>query len=296
MKEYDCIIIGSGIAGMTAAIYLKRANVNVLIIESTMPGGQMQRSSIIENYPGYVKIDGPTLASNIYEQVTNLDVPYLYDEVIDVDFNKNIVKTDQEEIKYKYLIIATGRRPRKLNLDNERNVEGKGLSYCALCDGNLYKDKDILVVGGGNSAVEEALYLANICNTVTIVYRGNKLNAEESFIDKITNTKNIKVLYNSNIKKYNLNEGKLESIILDNNEEIKTDGIFMSIGQVPNAEIFDLEKEKGYIVTDNNYKTSIDNVYACGDIIKKQIYQLTTAVGEATLAASNIIKGLKMKK
>lgn len=290
MKEFDCVIIGSGIAGMTSAIYLKRANINTLIIESSAPGGQMLRSSSIENYPGYKNIDGPTLAYNIFEQVNELKVLYLYEEVKDVDFDNNIIKTDNNEIKYKYLIIATGRRSRKLNLDNESLLEGKGISYCALCDGNFYKDKEVIVVGGGNTAVEEALYLSNICKKVTIVYRGDKLKAEYNMVDKVNNTNNIELLYNTEIKEYIIKDNKLTSVLLSNDKILEVEGIFLAIGQIPNSEAFDLEKDDNYILVDKNFKTSIDNVYACGDIIKKDVYQLTTAVGEASSVANNIIK------
>lgn len=290
MKEFDCVIIGSGIAGMTSAIYLKRANINTLIIESSAPGGQMLRSSSIENYPGYKNIDGPTLAYNIFEQVNELNIPYLYEEVKNVDFDNNIIKTDNNEIKYKYLIIATGRRSRKLNLDNESLLEGKGISYCALCDGNFYKDKEVIVVGGGNTAVEEALYLSNICKKVTIVYRGDKLKAEYNMVDKVNNTNNIELLYNTEIKEYIIKDNKLTSVLLSNDKILEVEVIFLAIGQIPNSEAFDLEKDDNYILVDKNFKTSIDNVYACGDIIKKDVYQLTTAVGEAASVANNIIK------
>lgn len=293
MKEFDCVIIGSGIAGMTSAIYLKRAGIDTLIIESSAPGGQMLRSSSIENYPGYKSIDGPSLAYNIFEQVNELNTPYLYEEVIEVDFDNNIIKTINNEIKYKYLIIATGRRNRKLNLPNEELLEGKGISYCALCDGNFYKDKEVIVVGGANSAVEEALYLSNICNKVYLIYRGNKLKAEENMINKLNNTNNIEVLYETEIKEYIIKNNKLDKVLLSNNETLEIDGIFMAIGGLPNSEIFSLEKDNNYIIVDNNYKTSINNVYACGDIIKKDIYQLTTAVGEASIVANNIIKNIR---
>lgn len=290
MKEFDCVIIGSGIAGMTSAIYLKRAGINTLIIESSAPGGQMLKSSSIENYPGYKNIDGPTLAYNVFEQVNELNTPYLYEKVINVDFDNNVIKTNNNEIKYKYLIIATGRRNRKLNLPDEELLEGKGISYCALCDGNFYKDKEVVVVGGANSAVEEALYLSNVCKKVTIIYRGNKLKAEEKMIIKLNNTKNIEVLYKTEIKEYILEDKKLDKVLLNNNKTLEAKGIFVAIGGLPNSETFDLNKDNGYILVDCNYKTSIDNVYACGDVIKKDIYQLTTAVGEASIVANNIIK------
>ena len=190
MKKYDVIIIGSGIAGISASIYLKRSNKSVLIIESNVVGGQLNRSSIIENYPGYTSIDGPSLAYNLYNQVNNLGIEYLYEEVTSVDFNKNIVNTSNSNIEYKYLIIATGRSPRKLDVLND--YVGKGVSYCALCDGNLYKNKDVMVIGGGDVAFEEALYLSNIVNSVIILNRSNHLRAEQKEQIKVKETKNIK--------------------------------------------------------------------------------------------------------
>lgn len=287
MKEYEVVIIGSGIAGMTAGIYLKRNNINTLIIENNAPGGALNRSNIIENYPGYVSIDGPTLAYNIYNQVNNLNIDYLFDNIIKVDFNNNIIKTNNTEIKYKYLIIATGRSPRKLDI--LKDYEGYGVSYCAVCDGNLYKNKDILVIGGGNTAFEEAIYLSNICNSVTIMHRNNNLRADTSEIDRAKNNNKIELILNEEINDVIKEEDKF--II---NNKYKFDGIFVCIGYIPNSEIFNVKKENDYIVVDNHYKTNIDNVYAVGDIIKKDIYQLTTASSEATIAALNIIKKINL--
>lgn len=285
MKEFDVVIIGSGIAGMTAGIYLKRNNVNCLIIEKNAPGGQLNRSNIIENYPGYVSIDGPSLAYNIYNQVNKLGVEYLFDDIVNIDYSNNIIKTNNKEIKYKYLIIATGRSPKKLDILNK--YEGNGVSYCAICDGGLYKNKDVLVVGGGNSALEEASYLSNICNKVIVMNRSNNLRADNHEIDKINNKKNIELILNEEIKKIEKKEDKFYI-----NNKYLIDGIFVSIGYVPNSELFNLEKENNYIIVDNKYKTNIDNVYAVGDIIKKDVYQLTTASSEATIASIDIIKKL----
>jgi len=283
MLNHDVVIIGSGIAGMTAAIYLKRNNIDTLIIENDAPGGQLNRSNIIENYPGYVSIDGPNLAYSIYNQVNKLDIKYLFDDITNIDFNNNIIKTNTNEIKYKYLIIATGRSPKKLDILNK--YEGNGVSYCAICDGNLYKNKDVLIIGGGNSAFEEANFLSNICNSVTIMHRNNNLRADIHEIEKISNTKNINLILNEEINEISEEEDKF--II---NNKYKVDGIFVCIGYIPNSNIFNLNKENDYILVDEHYKTNIDNVYAIGDVIKKEIYQLTTASSEATIAAIDIIK------
>ena len=283
MLNHDVVIIGSGIAGMTAGIYLKRNNVDVLIIENEAPGGQLNRSNIIENYPGYVSIDGPNLAYNIYNQVTKLEVNYLFDDITNIDFDNNIIKTSNKEIKYKYLIIATGRSPKKLDILN--SYEGNGVSYCAICDGNLYKNKDVLVVGGGNSAFEEAIYLSNICKSVTIMHRNNNLRADTHEIEKVNNANNIKVILNEEINEISEEDDKF--VI---NNKYKVDGIFVCIGYIPNSNLFNLNKENDYLLVDNHYKTNVDNVYAVGDIIKKEVYQLTTATNDATIASIDIIK------
>ena len=187
MKEmYDVIIIGSGIAGMTTAIYLKRAGLNPLIIEENAPGGQLNKINIIENYPGFVKTDGPSLAAEIFSQVRNLDIEYLFDKVLSVKLdgeNKKVV-TGSGELLCKYIVIATGRLSKKLFNNDDRYI-GKGISYCGLCDGHLYKGKNVVVVGGANAALEEALYLSDICNNVTMIVRGEQLRGDVSLVNKV---------------------------------------------------------------------------------------------------------------
>lgn len=289
MQKYDVVIIGSGVSGMTAGIYLKRGGINTLIIEGDTPGGQLNRASSIKNYPGFKEIDGPTLAYNIYEQLNSYHIDYLYEKVEEVNFDDKTITTKNNKIAYNYLIIATGRIPRKLNLNNEEKLIGHGISYCALCDGNLYKDKEIIIVGGGNSALQEAIHLSKICKKVTIIHRRDTFKAEREVIDDLSNYANINIIYNANVVRYNIMNDKLYSVTLDNNEEIKIDGIFISIGYDPATDIFNLDKDNGYIIVDNNYETSVKDVYACGDVIKKDTYQLTTSTGEATVVADQII-------
>ena len=289
MQKYDVVIIGSGVSGMTAGIYLKRGGINTIIIEGDTPGGQLNRASSIKNYPGFKEIDGPTLAYSIYEQLNSYNIDYLYEKVTEVNLDDKIITTQNNEIAYDYLIIATGRVPRKLNLDNEEKLIGHGISYCALCDGNLYKDKEIIIVGGGNSALQEAIHLSKICKKVTIIHRRDTFKAEREVIDDLSNYANINIIYNANVIRYNIMNDKLYSVTLDNNEEIKIDGIFISIGYDPATDIFNLDKDNGYIIVGKNYETSIKDVYACGDVIKKDTYQLTTSAGEATVVANQII-------
>ena len=292
MEERDVIIIGSGMAGMTCAIYLKRGGLNPLVIEEGAPGGQLNKINVIENYPGFVHTDGPTLGAEVYDQVENLDIEYLYDKVTKVDLSKEkkvLYTAGGKELICKYLVIATGRLSKKLFNDDDRYA-GKGISYCALCDGNLYKGLDVAVAGGGASAMEEALYLADICKSVTMIIRGEALMGDQSLIDDINNKKNIKCVYNSNITEYNIENGKLTSVDLDTGDKLEVSGLFISIGSVPSADIFNVDKEKGFIIVDNECMTNIENVYACGDVIKKNVYQLTTAAGEGTTVAYSIIK------
>lgn len=287
MEEHKVVILGSGIAGMTAGIYLKRGGLDVLVVEDNIPGGVLNEIPSIENYPGYEEISGPDLAMNIYNQLTKLGVKILNKKITSIDLDN---KTINNNIKYEYLVIATGRKSRMLSLEHEKELLGKGISTCALCDGFFYKDKVVAVVGGGSSSLTEALYLSKICKEVIIIHRRDKLTADKYLIDKVNSTKNIKVLYNSNITKYNQNNNKLTSVIINNKDNLEVEGVFLAIGSTPNSEIFNVNKDNNYIIVDSNYMTNIDKLYAIGDVIKKDYYQLSTASSDAVVAASNIIK------
>ena len=287
MEEHKVVILGSGIAGMTAGIYLKRGGLDVLVVEDNIPGGVLNEIPSIENYPGYEVISGPDLAMNIYNQLTKLGVKILNKKITSIDLDNKIINNN---IKYEYLVIATGRKSRMLSLEHEKELLGKGISTCALCDGFFYKDKKVAVVGGGSSSLTEALYLSKICKEVIIIHRRDKLTSDKYLIDKVNSTKNIKVLYNSNITKYNQNNNKLTSVIINNKDNLEVEGVFLAIGSTPNSEIFNVNKDNNYIIVDSNYMTNIDKVYAIGDVIKKDYYQLSTATSDAVVAASNIIK------
>lgn len=297
-NNYQCVIIGSGVAGMTAALYLKRLNIDVLVIEENIPGGQIVNTSVIENYPGFQKIDGATLASNIYSQLTNIEIPYSYSKVIRIENShtkKNII-TNNGNFTCDTIIIATGRQPKKLGLKNEDRLIGHGLSYCAICDGMLYKNKNVAVVGGGNSAFEESLYLASICSKVTILIRKDKAIADPILIDKIEKLENVEIKYNAEVKELCENNNQLTKIKLNNQEELEISGLFIFIGLQPKLEFLvdsNIKIINNYIEVDEKMQTNIENIYACGDVIKKDVYQITTAVGEATVAAINVSKKLK---
>ncbi len=286
MERYKVVIVGSGIAGMTAAINLKRGGIDTLIIENNTPGGVLNYIPDIENYPGYSNISGPDLAMNIYNQVNNLDIKIKFMNINNIDLDKKII---DNEIEFDYLIIATGRKSRMLGIEKEKELLGRGVSTCALCDGSFYRDKDVIVVGGGNSSLTESLYLANIVRSVTIIIRRDKFTGDKYLVDRINNTKNIKVIKNSNIIKYNTKNNSLVSVTLDNKKKIKTSGVFLALGGTPNSELFNVDKNNGYIVVNNRYETNIPYVTAIGDVIRKDYYQLTTAVYDAVVVANNII-------
>ena len=284
--DFDCVVVGAGIAGMTSAIYLKRSNVNVLLLDSEAPGGLLNKITSIENYPGFNKITGSELAYKIYEQVTNLGIEVRYGNVLEI--KDNIVTTDIEQIKTKKVILAIGRKARKL--ENTNDV--LNISYCALCDANLYKNKIVAVIGYSNSAIEEAIYLSEICKKVIVIGRGSSFKGEQILIEKLNNLKNVEIYLNCVIKNLKKENNVLKEIET-NKGNFKIDGMFVSIGYEPNSSFLtNINKENGYIIVDDKMKTNIDYIYACGDIIKKDIYQLTTAVGEATIAAINVKKTL----
>lgn len=290
-QTFDCIIIGAGISGCTAAIYLKRAGLNILMLEKKAIGGQIINTSEIENYPTIISTDGFTFSENLKKQIKNLNIEIKYEEVLDIKNNdvKEVI-TKNNTYLTKNIIIATGRIPRKLELDNENTLLGKGISYCATCDGFFYKNKDVAILGGGNSALEAAIYLSKMCNNVTIINRSEKLRADYELINEVKDLKNIQIIYNEQIKELKENNGYLDSLIL-NNQKLKVDGLFIYIGLIPTLPFIksiNLNLDNGYIVVDSKMKTNIDGIYACGDIIKKDLYQIITAASEGAIAASNI--------
>jgi len=297
MKEkYDVIIIGSGIAGMTAALYLKRGGLEPLIIEESAPGGQLNKINIIENYPGFLKTDGPTLAMEIYNQVEKLGIKYLYDKVIKVDLTneEKEVTTGNRTLYCKFLVIATGRLSKKLFNDDDRHI-GKGISYCALCDGNLYKDKVVGVVGAGNSALESALYLSNISKKIYLFVRSDAIRGDKILREQIEKTDNIEIKYNTFINELVVNSNEIIGV-KTNNDDYNLNGLFINIGYEPSINIvknLDIKLDRNYILVDKNMETNLKGIYACGDIIKKDLYQLVTAVSDGAIAANHIYKNIK---
>ena len=209
--DYDVIVIGMGPAGITSALYLKRANLNCLIIEKNTPGGLLNKTSTVENYPGIIQITGPDLAYKFYEQLNAQQIPQKFEEVKEIIDNNDYKKvvTNKGEYTAKKIIIAIGREPKKLKNTNEERLEGKGISFCSLCDGTLYKNEEVSIIGGGNSALEEALYLSDICKKVTIINKSNSLKGDSILIDKVNDKENIEVINNSEVKEFHGKNDKL---------------------------------------------------------------------------------------
>lgn len=291
---YDIVIVGMGISGITASIYAKRSNKNVLIIDSGTPGGLLNSIDKISNYPGLIDISGIDFATVLEEQVKHENIPYVLEKVNKLKLDSDIkeVITSNNTYKAKKVILAMGRKPKYLGLDNEKSLLGHGVSTCATCDAFFYKNEDVAVVGTGNSALQEAIYLSNIVNHIYIINRRDSLRADEYFIEQIKNNPKIEIIYNSNIKSINEENNKIESITLDNDKNIKVKGVFIYIGFRPATEIVPKEilDENGYIKVNDDLETPIANVYAIGDIIKKDTYQLITAASDGARVITNMKK------
>lgn len=286
MNSYDCVIIGGGIAGLTSALYAARGGLKTLVIESTQYGGQIVNSLDVENYPGFLSISGYDLISNIKEQVKKYNVEFLEEEV--TDLKKNKVITNQKEIEFKTAIIASGLKRRTLGLED--NYIGKGVSYCATCDGAFFKNKKVAVVGGGNTALEDVLYLSNIASTVYLIHRRDTFRADASVISKITKKDNVEFVLNKQIKSIN-GDGVLESITLDDDTVLNLDGLFIAIGFSSEVnylhDLIELD-EDGFIKSDNT-ETNIPNIFVAGDVRTKEVRQLITAASDGAIAATNCI-------
>lgn len=291
---YDLIIIGMGVSGISAGIYAKRAGLNVLMLDGSAPGGIINSIPKIENYPGIKEISGPDLAYNLFEQVNILNIEYKLEKVTDVILEDiKTVKTTNNIYQTKYLLIASGRSPKLLGLENELEYLGKGISTCALCDGNFYKGKDVAVVGGGSSALTEAIYLSKIVNKVYLIHRREQFRGEDTLINQVKEISNIELVLNNEVTGLIIKNNEFKGIKLKDNKELKVSCLFEYIGYIPNTEFLkstNILLDNGYIIVDNKHLTNIKDVYASGDVTKKEIYQIVNAASEGAEAIINITK------
>lgn len=301
--DFDCVIIGSGPAGMSAGIYLKRSNKNIVIIEKSTPGGKVVTTSDVENYPGYKYISGPDLSYKMYEQCNELKIPFKFDEVVNIVKEEKIIHiflSSGEVIKTYSLIISTGMINRKLNIENEDKFLNKGISYCAICDGVLFKNKKIVVIGSGRTAIDETIMLSNIAKEIVLISNKSKFKAEEISVDKLKKIKNVKILMNTNTLRF-IGDKKIEFVEIENQEtktkdKIDIEGAFIFIGFLPISpknNFNEIYSESGFIKVNNKMETCVLGVYAAGDIIEKEYRQITTAVNDGTIAALSVVKYLE---
>ncbi|SDX98816.1 thioredoxin-disulfide reductase [Salimicrobium album] len=294
---YDVIIIGAGPAGLTSAVYTSRANMSTLIIERGIPGGQMANTEDIENYPGYESILGPDLSNKMFGHAKKFGAEYAYGdikEIIDGKEYKTIV-AGKKEYKARSIILATGAEYKELGVSGEKELGGRGVSYCAVCDGAFFRDKEIVVVGGGDSAVEEGVYLTRFASKVTIIHRRDELRAQKILQDRAFDNDKIDFIWDTTVSSINDVNGKVGSVTLyDKNEEreyeMKTDGTFVYIGLIPlNTPFLNLgvTNEEGYVETDERMETKVPGVFAAGDIRDKELRQIVTATGDGSIAAQS---------
>jgi thioredoxin reductase (NADPH) len=293
--NYDIIIIGAGPAGMTAGVYAARANMKVAMLEKSVPGGQMTKTAEIENYTGFDVIEGPDLSMKMFDHAQKVGAEYLYGDVVGVEQVENgrkVVLADGTEYLAKAVIIATGTKQRLLGVPGENELAGRGISWCAICDGAFFKQKEVIVVGGGNSAVEEALYLAKIASKVTIVHRRDELRADKLAQQRAFEAENIEFAWDSVVKSFN-GQMKLESVTIENvktgeQTDISADGSFIYIGAIPITEMvadMGVTDEYGYVLTGKEMETTQAGIYSAGDVNQKHLRQIATAVSDGAIAA-----------
>ncbi len=298
---YDIIIIGAGPAGLTSAIYACQARKNILLLEKESYGGQILKADKVKNYPGFNEISGFEFATKLYNQASDLGADIKFEEAVEIknyDDYKEVI-TNKNSYKTKSIVIASGAKNRKLGLNNEDKLIGKGISYCSTCDGMFFKDKEVAITGGGNNAIDDALYLSNICKKVYVIYRRKEFRFDSINLSKLKVKENVTFILNSNIINLIGNE-KLEGIIIkenDTNKEItlNIDGLFITIGHIPVSNMCKNiinTNEEGYIISNEDCTTNIEGIFVAGDIRVKEIRQLTTACSDGTIAVLNACKYL----
>src|SRR5699024_3513852 len=299
-RLYDVVIIGAGPAGMTAAVYASRGNLDTLILERGVPGGQMADTEAIENYPGFESILGPDLSNKMFEHAQKFGAKYAYGEVKNITDHgdyKEVVAGDKT-YKTKTVIITTGAEYRKVGVPGEEELTGRGVSYCAVCDGAFFRENEIAVIGGGDSAVEEGMYLTRFANKVTIIHRRDELRAQKILQDRAFKNDKVEFIWDTVVEEIREENGKVGSLLLKNvktgeTTEFDTSGVFVYVGTVPLSEPFkslDIVDEEGYIPTNENMETKVPGILAAGDIRVKDLRQVVTATGDGSIAAETAIK------
>lgn len=296
-KIYDVIIAGAGPAGMTAAVYTSRANLSTLMIERGVPGGQMANTEEVENYPGFDHILGPELSTKMFEHAKKFGAEYAYGEIKEIIDGKEFktVIAGSKQYKARAVIVATGAEYKKLGAPGEKELGGRGVSYCAVCDGAFFKGKELVVIGGGDSAVEEGVYLTRFATKVTIVHRRDELRAQAILQQRAFDNEKIDFIWNHTVKQINEKDGKVGSVTLVSTEtgeeqEFKTDGVFVYIGMLPLSKPFTglgITNENGYIETNEVMETKVPGIFAAGDIREKMLRQIVTATGDGSIAAQS---------
>ena len=297
---YDTMIIGAGPAGMTAALYAARSNLKMALLERGIYGGQMNNTAEIENYPGYARISGPELAEKMFEPLENLGVEHLFGQVEKIEDHGDYKKiiTEDEVFETKTVILASGANHRHLGVPGEEEYNSRGVSYCAVCDGAFFRDEDLLVVGGGDSAVEEAIFLTRFAKSVTIVHRRDQLRAQKLLQERAFANEKISFIWDSVVKEIKGDDRRVTSVVFENvktgqSSELDFGGVFIYVGLEPVSDfVKDLGicDEAGWIVTDQHMKTAIDGIYAIGDVRQKDLRQITTAVGDGAVAGQEVYK------
>lgn len=292
---YDVIIIGAGPAGLTAAIYAKRANLKTAIYEKYIPGGKVAKTAFVENYSGYEKIEGPSLATNFYNHAINLGVEIFYEEVIDINKKDNIfyIKSNSGMIQIsKTVILSTGTVERKLNIPGEEEFYGKGLSYCAICDGSFYKNQDVAIIGGGNSAFEESLFLSSIVKKVYLIHRNKKFRADQSVIDRVYKNNKIELILDTIVTRINgdksINEIEIENVLNNKKDKLQVKAVFPMIGfdsKIDFLKNISVLNNNSFLIVDENMSTNIPGLFSAGDNNDKHIRQISTAISDGTIAA-----------
>jgi len=303
MKEHDVIIIGGGPAGLTAGLYAARSRLDVLLLEKLMPGGQAVTTSLVENYPGFEEgISGPDLMIRMDQQARKfgLNVEIAQVERVALDDGKKKIFADGKEYSVRALIVASGAQPRLLGVPGEKELKGKGVSYCATCDGAFFREKRVAVVGGGDSAVEEAVYLTKFAEKVFIIHRRDQLRAAKLVQERALQNDKVEVLWDSVVTRIN-GEQLVQSMNVKNvktgqESQLDVTGVFMYVGVIPNSDFFDFPIDRdagGFLITDQNMQTTVEGIYAAGDVRSKPFRQIVNATGEGAMAAFSAEKFLE---